>query len=78
MVFWVWLIVPLVIGFGLGYWLSALDRKNKYVGTLRVDRSDPTEAPYLFLELEPDGMAKIHKQKSVVFKVNLENYLPRK
>lgn len=77
MVFWVWLIVSLVTGFGLGYWLSVLDRQNKCVGTLREDQSDPTEAPYLFLELEPGGMEKIHKNKHVVLKVKIENYIPR-
>jgi len=32
----------------------------------------------LFLELEHGGMEKIHKYRTVMFKVKIENYLPRR
>lgn len=78
MVFWIWMIVSAFGGFGLCCLISKINRKKKLVGSLREDRSDPTEAPYLFLELEPDGFDKIHKSKYVILSVKIENYLPRK
>ena len=47
----------------------------KTFGNLRVDRSDPTDAPYLFLELTTDVTNVIH-QKYVTFKVRAEDFLP--
>ena len=77
---WMWITGGLLIGFIFGMCLiyAILFKRKKPVGTLRVDRSDPTEAPYLFLELEYGGMEKIHKSKTVLFKVDLGSYLPRK
>lgn len=76
-VWWMWLVGGLLVGFGIGWAISQLQNQKNAAGVLREDRSDPTEAPYLFLELEPDGMTKIHKSKTVVFKVDLNGYLPR-
>lgn len=78
MVFWMWLIIGIVSGFAAGYGLSVFLRSRTFAGTLREDHSDPTEAPYLFLELEHGGMEKIHKYKAVTFKVKIEDYLPRR
>ena len=47
------------------------------VGTLRVDQSDPTEQPYLFLELDKPVESVINK-KYVVFRVNKKNFISRK
>ena len=44
------------------------------VGTLRVDQSDPTEQPYLFLELDKQVESVINK-KYVVFRVNKKNFI---
>ena len=66
-----------VIGVLFGFIFAVLLQKRKKIGTLRMDRSDPTEAPYLFLELDPDGMRKINRFKTVVLRVKLENYIPR-
>ena len=78
---WMWLVVGWLGGTVIGYALSWLivrwHDKKLCVGTLRVDRSDPDEAPYLFLELEQDGMTKIHQNKTVLFKVDLNSYLTR-
>lgn len=76
---WV-LLIPLVVGFGFGYLCSVLTRRKtseNFVGTLRVDRSDPNEAPYLFLELDRGGMSKIYQNKIALFKVDLNSYLTR-
>ena len=66
-----------VIGVLFGFIFAVLLQKRKKIGTLRMDRSDPNEAPYLFLELDPDGMGKINRFKTVVLRVRLENYIPR-
>jgi len=68
----------LILGIVAGYCLSKHVLQDELVGTLRVDRSDPDEPPYLFVELEPNGMSKINEMKTVRFKVNLESYIPRK
>ena len=66
-----------VIGVLFGFIFAVLLQKRKKIGALRMDRSDPNEAPYLFLELDPDGMKKINRFKTVVLRVRLENYIPR-
>ena len=45
-----WLIV--FIGIVIGAVVTAYVFCRNFVGTLRVDQSDPTDAPYLFLEIE--------------------------
>lgn len=78
MVFWVWLFVPLVVGLAFGFYIFKRVAKLNCVGTLREDHSDPTEAPYLFLELEPGGLEKIHQNDMVCLRVQIENYIPRR
>ena len=46
----------------------------KSVGTLRVDQSDPTEQPYLFLELDKP-VEKVVKEKYVLFRVIKKNFI---
>jgi hypothetical protein len=47
------------------------------VGTLRIDRSDPLDNPYAFLELSK-GMDIIISKKYVILKVSAKNFLTRK
>lgn len=51
--------------------------KPKTIGYLRVDRSDPDERPYLFLELT-EGLDQVLRQKEVVMKVKIQDYIPHK
>ena len=51
--------------------------KNMYVGTLRVDTSDPADGPYLFLELSKNVDAVMSK-KRVVLDVSIENFISQK
>ncbi len=75
----VWVIIAFVAGVAGGYILKAfITNRQKVVGTLRVDHSEPSEEPYLFLELKKDGIESIQKKKEVLFKVDLDSYLPRK
>lgn len=64
--------------FGLGMVVGSLSAciifRLFVVGTLRVDRSDPDDVPYLFLELSKDARTASRK-KYVIFKVRNENYI---
>lgn len=56
-------------GLSVFIWISL-----RSVGTLRIDQSDPTEAPYLFLELDKPVESVMNK-KIVTFRVNKKNYI---
>ena len=58
--------------FGIVFFLICLVVRS--VGTLRVDQSDPTEQPYLFLELDKP-VENIIKEKYVLFKVIKKNFV---
>ena len=47
---------------------------ESFVGTLRVDTSDPDDQPYMFLELSKN-VGDITSKKSVLLKVSTENYI---
>lgn len=64
-------IITLIVGFLLG----AAVFHRRPVGNLRIDRSDPADPPYLFLELSSDVGQFLHK-KYVVLRVRAENFLP--
>lgn len=77
MMFVVWLVVLTIMVSMLATILISKNlEQRKQIGNLRVDRSDPTESPYLFLELTSDGMTKIRKYRTVNMKVRIENYIP--
>lgn len=67
----------LLIGVLLGVGITALIRRARLVGTLRVDTSDPDDGPYMFLELEK-GVGDISSRRYVLLKVNLNSYLSHK
>lgn len=70
-----WLIVGLLIGSIVS---TIVFGKKKAVGALRVDRSDPDDDPYLFLEVYPGGRESILKDDYIVLKVTRENYISHK
>lgn len=63
-------------GVSLGILIVSIIFRAYFVGTLRVDRSDPDE-PYMFLELDK-GIGSISSKKHVILRVKLENYIPHK
>ena len=69
------LAIGLLIGVMVGVLLSRFIFKEKPVGSLRVDESDPDSGPYLFLELSHEGVDAIYKKKYVVLKVNIQDYI---
>lgn len=74
-----WGIVTIVVGVIasiLGYVIGAGVKQRSCVGALRMDHSDPNDPPYLFLELDPDGMQKICTHRIVSLRVRVEDYLP--
>ena len=72
-------IIGLVVGVLIGVFVMRLTRRSKgrCIGTLRVDQSDPNEAPYLFLVLKCD-INTVKAQRYATFKVNVENYISQK
>lgn len=64
-------IVAIIIGFVAGIFVT----RGRTIGFLRVDRSDPSEEPYLFLELGTE-VRTIMRKKFVTFKVKVEDFLP--
>ena len=69
------LIIVLLIGVVIGMLVSRFIFREKPVGSLRVDESDPDSGPYLFLELSHKGADAIYKKRYVVLKVNIKDYI---
>lgn len=72
------LIIVLLIGVVIGMLVSRFIFREKPVGSLRVDESDPDSGPYLFLELDCSGADAIYKQRYVQLRVELKNYISHK
>lgn len=66
--------IGLVIGIVVGF-IGVKVLKKKPCGYLRVDHSDPSDPPLLFLELKTD-LDYVKKQKEVSFKVKIEDFVP--
>ena len=66
----------ILIGMLLGAGVGLVLYKKLYTGVLHIDRSDPTDAPYIFLELQKN-LPSLHSHKFVILKVNEENFIPR-
>lgn len=69
--------MELIIGIIIGLVAGAIifQRRHIPVGELRIDRSDPTSEPFLFLELYTD-VRTISGMKTVTFDVLNKNFLP--
>ena len=63
--------VSVIIGIVIG----RLIYQERPLGDLRIDRSDPSCEPYLFLELNTDVRTIMHK-KNATFRVKLEDFIP--
>ena len=62
------------LGFAIGFISASLAVLKLKVGTLRIDRSDPTENPYMFLEISKD-VSDISSRKYVLLNVKNENFI---
>lgn len=71
------LVIGIAIGFILGILVGALFFYSRIVGNLRIDHSDPTSEPYMFLELGTD-FRTVARSKYVTLKVRVEDFMPHK
>ena len=69
-----WMLLALVGGFLVGAVAASVFIYAKAIGSLRVDHSDPSEPPYLFLEVEKNPDTLEHG-KLVVLRVKRENLI---
>ena len=67
-------VLLILLGFVVGIVSFLIYLIVRSVGTLRVDQSDPTEQPYLFLELDKPVETVINK-KYVIFRVSQKNFI---
>ena len=67
-------IIITLISILAGVILGRLTYHERPLGDLRVDRSDPTSEPYLFLELDAD-IRTIMSKKRAVFRVKIEDFI---
>ena len=67
-------VLLVLLGFigGMAFFLICLAARS--IGTLRIDQSDPTEPPYLFLDLDKP-VESIVKEKYVLFRVSKKNFI---
>ena len=67
-------VLLVLLGFigGMVFFLICLAARS--IGTLRIDQSDPTEPPYLFLDLDKP-VESIIKEKYVLFRVIKKNFI---
>ena len=72
------LVIILLIGILIGILIARFIFRDKPIGSLRVDQSDPDSGPDLFLELSPDGAGEIYKKKYVSLRVDLKDYISQK
>ena len=72
-------ILAFIIGVFCGVLAENLRLKadRKPLGTLWIDASDPTENPYMFLELPEENLADIADGKSVELTVRTGDYISR-
>ncbi len=66
-------VVAVIIGFIVGRVLP----RDRPIGDLRVDHSDPDGSPYLFLELDTD-VPTIMRKSHVMLRVKVKDFLPHK
>ena len=67
-------VIGLIAMFVIGVRIGIHGSQDKPVGTLRIENSDPSDGPYLFLELATDPR-EIMEKKSVILDVNTKSYL---
>ena len=71
------LVIAFGFGFMVGFFILYIIFCLKSVGSLRIDRSDSEDKPYLFLELYKNIECLLN-EKYVILKINIKNFIPRK
>lgn len=70
-------ILYLLVGLVFGVIIHSVWTRINNVGRLRIDRSDATDAPYLFLEATK-SIPEISRKRYVIFRVSNENFISQK
>lgn len=71
------IVISFIFGIVVGLLVAHYVFRPKQIGSLRIDRSDPDDGPYLFLELEPGGIYKLQHSKYILLKVEERDYISR-
>lgn len=76
---YLFIVAGVLIGCIVGMFVQRTIHKKttKPIGTIRVDHSDPTDPPYLFLELSKP-MDELYESKYVTLEVQIKNYISQK
>lgn len=69
-----YMLIGLVLGITLNSICFYIYLRRQRAGKLRIDRSDPSENPYLFLEATI-SVSDISRKKYVIFQVSNENFI---
>ena len=74
------MLLSCAIGVIIGDLISYFIRKHYTIGNLRIDNSDIDDGPYMFLEMDSSngGVEWISKQKYIVLKVLVNDYITHK
>lgn len=70
----VYMLIGLILGIALNSICFYIYLRRQRAGKLRIDRSDPNENPYLFLE-STISVSDISRKKCVIFQVSNENFI---
>ena len=70
-----WMVITFAIGVLFGVVMTIGCYRQKHVGTLRIDTSDPSDGAYFFLEIESGKAKSIPDQKTILLSVNTQNYI---
>ncbi len=74
-------VIASVIGFLIGAfigWYCTRKQKEKTIGTIRADSSDPDSTPYLFLEIYAGKVNELYTNKTISLDVDLNDYISQK
>lgn len=71
-------ILGILIGVAVGLVLARFIFREKTIGSLRIDESDPDSGPYLFLELDDPLSDAFYEKDYVRLRVDLKNYISQK
>ena len=72
-----YIVIALFIGVIVGMIIYSVVAKQKSIGCLVIDRSDPDDEPYLFLELEK-SIYQFQDKKYITMKLTNKNYISQK
>lgn len=70
-------LLAVILGFVIGFVCACLGVLSLKIGFLRIDRSDPTEEPYMFMELSKE-VGDVSNRKLVLLEVKNENFISQK